>query len=552
MSATERPSLLNDMEALSLELKRTKPVAMTLVALESYARSIDMPEADVERYADAIREMEPARLKRVRKSLHAAAELSELLDMTSQAADDVTDELATRTEPLESTPTASVEAISNEPIIEEVIVPTDESAKESAEVADTDTSHEIPVSDLSEAGKKWVLRLIPDYDFENMTAEKVAGDLFRRAGEPQTRKFGDKKIDAKLRICRRLRGMNHIVIADMEGSTASAVSHWFGNSIDSRIKPKAVDSIPGEAAEVDLVASEIEAIPETTPVQSEAPQPEPEQTLSRPLVTSPATVRFRAPIPEAASGAIDTAPLAKYWAQEMKLDDEDAEFLVEVLNPSYSFDLTGSHRDKLHHFRQFMQKHLPKLEDSDLDLTSNEVARLSKLLGRVEEKGEYSFTAKPRSAREVSMEDGYMVPQYRDELLNGLKKIYTYMQQAEPIEGAPNVVSQFKEVLSHAGFSDDQIIGLESAIGLRDAEGIDPAVINDALRALQVLFVEKSSKFDPEDDKEIQASLRMISNTAMGRKTVSDVYHRLHGKDNSVTRQSVVQMLESGIIKLAM
>jgi hypothetical protein len=82
MSATERPSLLNDMEALSLELKRTKPVAMTLVALESYARSIDMPQTDVERHADVIREMEPARLKRLRKSLHAAAELSELLDLT--------------------------------------------------------------------------------------------------------------------------------------------------------------------------------------------------------------------------------------------------------------------------------------------------------------------------------------------------------------------------------------------------------------------------------------------------------------------------------------
>lgn len=551
MSATERPSLLNDMEALSLELKRTKPVAMTLVALEAYASSVDMPEADVERHADVIRQMEPAKLKRLRKSLNAAAELSELLDITPQA-DDVTDEPVARTEPIESTRTDSVEVPSTESVIEELIVPNDESAKDFAEAADTDISHEMSVSDLSEAGKKWVLRLIPDYDFEDMTAIKVANDLYRRSGEPQTRTFGGKKIDPKLRIRRRLRGMNHAEIASTEGSTASAVSSWFSNSIDSRIKSKVVDSMPGEAAEVESVASETEAIPETTIVESEAPQPEPEQVFPEPLVASPATVRFRAPTPEAASDVIDTAPFAKFWAQEMKLDDEDAEFLAEVLNPSYSFDLTGSHRAKLHHFRQFMQDRLPILEDSDLDLTSNEVARLSKLLGRVEEKGEYSFTAKPRSARELSMEDGYMVPQYREELLNGLEKIYTYMQQTKSLESEPNVVSQFKEVLRHAGFTDTQIIGLESAIGLRDVEGVDPSVINDALRVLQVLFVEKSSKFDPEDDKDVQASLRMITNTAMGRKTVNDVYHRLHGKDNSVTRQSVIQMLESGIIKLAM
>lgn len=81
MTGSERPSVLNDIETLSLEVSRAKPVALTLVALEAYAQSVEMPEAQIERHADAIREMEPALLKRLRKALNAAAELSELLEL---------------------------------------------------------------------------------------------------------------------------------------------------------------------------------------------------------------------------------------------------------------------------------------------------------------------------------------------------------------------------------------------------------------------------------------------------------------------------------------
>lgn len=307
--------------------------------------------------------------------------------------------------------------------------------------------------------------------------------------------------------------MNNGDIARQDGVGVRTIWAWFNDRIDAKFRP------------------------EETPLVSET---EPDESSH-----SPASE-------ELSINLANTAPFAAYWAKEMKLDSDDSELLTQVLDPNYSLELTGNHRSKLHHFRQYMEKHLPKLEDSDLDLTTNEIARLARLLGRIEEHGEYEFTAKPRSAWETVMVDGYVVPEQRAELFSALEKLHAYMRIEKTSQETETVVSQFEEVLRHAGFSDEQIKGLEATIGLREAEDMDPSAANEAVKILQGLFVDNVRKLDEDEDRDLMASLRMITNTAMGRKTVRDVYHRLHGKDSSVTYDSVTQLLESGIIKLAM
>jgi hypothetical protein len=558
MSATERPPLLSDIEALSLEVEKARPVAMTLVALEAYAQSVDMPGAEMERHADAIREMGPKRLKRLRKSLHAAAELAELLDLTESI--EQTEEASPSPEIFEPVePTMSNTPVEPGMTEAELLADTpepmpDEPAPETPEGI---SSPEASRTDLSESGKEWVLKLVPNYDFEDKrnhrekTARQVAGELYRMMGEPKTRMTGGKQIDPLARIRQRLRGMSNADIASQDGVSSQAVNQWFKAFVGKRFSTSPEDIVTTDGAndgselettsqdsvEVDIAIDAVPAVVRTDP---------------RP-VPSLLDVRARSSaLGELSISLADTKPFAEYWAKEMKLDSDDTELLIQVLDPGYSFELTGSHRSKLHHFRQFIEKNLPKLEDSDLDLTTNEIARLVRLLGRTGSNGERAFTAKPQSAREVSMHDGYLVPQQRGELFSALEKLYVYMQTHKGTEKGETVVSQFEEALRHAGFSDEQITGLEATIGLRDAESLEPSDANDAVKVLQGLFVDNIKKLDEDEDRELIASLRMLTNMAMGRKTVRDVYHRLHGKDSTVTYESVTRLLESGIIKLAM
>lgn len=563
MSANERPSVLNDIESLSLEMEKARPIALTLVALEAYAESVNMPAPDIERHADMIREMEPTRLKRMRKALNAAAELSQLLELTTP--EEVHEEPDVPVAPVDE----AVEPHPQEPTLasEEVIVQPDESVAESTEASEADASHETPGSDLSESGRAWVRRLLPDYDFtdkktrQDKTARQVANDLYKQMGEPKTRAYGGKKIDPLARIRQRLRGMTNGEIAEQDRVSREAVSQWFKTFVDKRFssQPEEIETSRPPHADIEQ-QGEADAAPSPISEKTESQEPDaksPSESVVpaavRPVPT-PMTVRFSRPLPTAGESKIKLVNLAQFWANEMKLDSDDAELLSQVLDPSYEYDLSGNHRNKLHHFRKYIEAHLPRLEDSDLDLDSNEIARLSQLLGRVETKGEHSFTAKPQSAREVSMVDGYLVPTLGSELLSGLQKLQAYMQKHDQhqLEENETIVSQFEQALHHAGFSAEQIIGLEAMIGLRDADGIDPSDANEAVRVLQGLFVDNIKKLDEDDDRDLMASLRMLVNTAMGRKTVRDVYHRLHGKDSSVTYDSVTRLLGSGIIKLAM
>ena len=348
MNPTERPSALTHIEELALEVQSSLPVALAITALDRYAQVNKLDSEWVDQTAEAMRTMSPKQLKKLRKSLSAAAMLSELMpDLT----------------PVVQLPDAEEISVANEPLV----------AAES-QAADSVEHAGGVESDISESGMQWVLKLIPDYEFEGMTARKIANDLYRRMGQPKTRAFGGKKIDPLERMRQRIRGATTSEIAAASDASPQSVDMWFRNFVNARFK---------------------------------------------------------------------------------EADSTDAD-----VDPA--------------------------------DTTSEDVNE----------------------------------------------------ERSEDI---------LYESLAGANFTRDEIAAVESIIGMIDSlpTNIAQEATTQARNRLQSLLITNIDKLDNELDASVISGLRMLTTTAFGVKTVRDVYHKIHGKNNSVTHEDVVTLLQNGILKLA-
>ncbi len=348
MNPSERPSALTDIEVLAIEVQANLPTALAIAALDRYGQTAELDAESVERYAEAMRTMSPKRLKKLRKALNGAAKLPKLLPKIERSSEaEVAEERS-----LDDMPTATTAETPE--IIDTQVAEPESVLSDTPELVLNDEA------DVSEFGKTWVLKLIPDYDFDGKTAQDIATDLYTRMGEPKTRTKDGKKIDPLERIRRRIQGVTDNEIAAGDGSTPASVQLWFRNFVNSRFKA------------------------ETEP--------------------------------------------------------------------------------------------------------------------EVQDRGQSLFVA-----------------------------------------------------LVEANFTRDEIAAVEAIIGMVESLPTDIAqdASTRALNSLQGLLVTNIDKLDADDDANAIAGLRMLTTTAFGRKTIRDVYHKLHGKDNTVTYQDVSVLLQDGIIKLA-
>ena len=294
------------------------------------------------------------------------------------------------------------------------------------------------------------------------------------------------------------------------------------NELDEPVEPS-TDTLPS-------------AEPEIQPV---TPVPTPLRVAARRVEATPAMT-------------IDHEQLAKNWAKELEFDDEQTEALIDVLNPQYTLELNSTHKSVRHRFRLAMQAQLPALESDELDLTSNEIARLSALFGRLRTPGGFEFSAAPKSVREVSLDQNdYFIPQRCQEVLSALQKIADYLEHADEKQ---DINQQLVTNLEKAGFLADEIEALQTYLTFDD-EGTyrnRSDATRSALRKLEGLLVSNVRKIEDLkiDDERTLPSLRMLTNTAFGVKTIEDIYHKLHQRDASTSHEDIEQLLRESIIKI--
>lgn len=530
----EHSPLLTEAERQALELRDIRQHVSRARAVEAmavYATTVGLDGEAVEAELERIREMSPKALKRLRKQLVAVTELTLRIKISEQPTDEMFD-VAPVVDTSHLAPTTP-EDVTDSETLETSQLSHDDSTYDHIE---TDSSHELAeqgnhplTTEIHQSGLRWAKKLLgDDYDFEHIDARTLAEVIYDAAGSFQTRRQKNgKKIDPISRISKRLRGMTDEQIAEAEGYNTGSVGQWFYTAVSRNI------NLHRETSEI-----KEQSIPESEQRFIPSPSMIPKQRMET--------------IPEV---SVDHAALANVWADKMKLSEDDREYLVQVLDPRYMLELSGTHKNVRHHFRLFMKDMLPELEDSDLQLDSNEIVRLNALFGRVKIEGEYKYQASPLSAFEVIQDNGYVVPQRRNELLMALQKLHDYMsaQTSRPI--APEElkeVSRFERVLRSAGYSDVEVTALEACVEFdeKNTPKVRPPESTEVLKRLQGALVENIGNLDSETDKNVIAALRMLTNTAFGQKTVRDIYYKLHGKDASVTQDSVTAMLKDAIIKL--
>lgn len=530
----DQESLLTDNEQRALAVHEDLPRARAIQAWMTYAA---LQNFDADRLVvgvEEIRNMSPKRLKRVRKDLVAATRLLDDMmaasyDMPIQAeqcipGSEPVSELAVdalvSNEKTEAAPSVDEkpEALPHEASVSEVVTdqPDEVIAELVAESIETDSPTTLdPV--LSEQGKVWVAKLIAGYEFGEKTIDEVARDIYVMMGEPKTRLVGGKKIDPLERITQRLMGESNTEIALRDEVSPSAVSQWFKSFVEKKF---------------------------LNPKSSVETEQEPEIPHPTPLRIKQKRVEAGEPVPDGYKDMVTKC------AVEAGLKTDEIEALHEVLDPSFSLEMSGTHRQVRHRFRLYLASKLPNLESDELGLTSNEIARLSRLLGREKQADGFSFTAAPQSAHEISMDHGYLVPQNRDELLRALYKAVNYILSEDDKAELGRTDSDICQQLLAAGFSQQEADALLGYITF-DEEGKAGSRTPEAaegLKRLQRILAQSRHKIS---DQEITApGLTMLTNVAFGNKTINDVYYKAHGKDPQITRQQVSDRIIKGIEEL--
>jgi Arc/MetJ-type ribon-helix-helix transcriptional regulator len=253
---------------------------------------------------------------------------------------------------------------------------------------------------------------------------------------------------------------------------------------------------------------------------------------------------------ESLENAPDIIKLAKAWATQMRLEGDKPEMLEQILDPNYQLDLSGSHKDVRHHFRLFMKAKLPELESDEVGLTSNEIARLNALFGRIETPEGHDYKAQPKSVREVCLDKGFFVPQRQAEILSALEKVANYLQidRVMDIKNDPDDnMDTLEKFAREAEFSQEEIDALKQLITF-DEDGKYKSrsdALRSALARVQRLLVEKKLTSHPATP-----GLRMLTNSAFGVKTLDDVYYKMHERDQSIKKTDVQATMHDGMLQL--
>lgn len=541
----EELSLLTTVEHEALEIREALPRARAIQAWVNLAVRRELSEDTMRQGVDYLRSLSPKQLKKIRKGLVSATGLIDEMPFVFEVSVGVPKDVLSEN-PDESIDDAGPGQTADVALLQ----PVEGQPGSTAEQFDTTNANDtISASDheanestaLSEIGLKWARRVLGDtYDFDDKTVEDVARTIYEAAGTFSTRTQGDgRKIEPLSRIQRRLEGKSNKQIAEEEGYTHASVNQWFRHRIDINASRADAMSLTETADSVtesgsDIVVSSQETYHDTHDALQDGP--------------------------------IDLATLARLWSAEMGLDQDEEEHLAQTLDSSFGIELDGVHKSVRHRFRLFMKDRLPPLESSELDLDSNEKARLGALFGRVKEDGQYVFTAAPKSAYEITHEDGYLVPERSNQLLSGLRKIFSYMSSErqsasvvheEPAESLQQATEQLNGAylgfcLRNAGFSVNESEAIRECIEFDDEGQPKPRMpeSQEALRKLQTVLAKNGNRLDPEGDRDVLASLRMLTNIVFGQKTVKDVYYKLHGRDQSISQADVTELLQDGIIKL--
>lgn len=533
---TERESLLTENERMALEVHEALPRAKAIQAWMTYAA---LQNFDADRLAvgvDEIRNMSGKRLKRVRKDLAAATRLLDDMVAASYENPIQVEQCIAITEVVE-VPTPDV--LADDDAADEAVLTVDEQPEieslkdEDAEglgmsapdvPAEQGSDDEVEVVGLSETGRSWVIKLFSKYDFDDKSVEAIAQDIYARMGEPKTRNFSGKRIDPVYRITLRLIGKTNSDIAVVDEVSVSAVDQWFRNFVEKRLLK------PEDSSEEEPVLALV---------------PTPQTPVFTPLRMQPKRSEM------SHAETIDHAKLAMQWATEVGLTLEESELLCEVLDPNFSLEMNGTHKQVRHRFRLYLTSKLPSLESDELGLTSNEIARLGKLLGREKKPEGFTYTAAPQSAHEISMDHGYLVPQNRDELLSALQKVSLYLTpKTESIDDLNHEATDVRQLLITADFTEQEANALLAYVTF-DEENTTRERTPDtaeALKRLQRILAQKRKQIT---DQEITApGLTMLTNVAFGSKTINDVYYKAHGKDPQITRQQVSDRIIKGIEEL--
>lgn len=546
----EEFSLLSSIEQDALEVRDALPRARAIQAWLQLVTERELSQEVAALGADYLRTINAKQLKRIRKELVVATKLFGYMPLAFESS-----EGGMIAEPLVFQVTSgsvSTDALPTSQMYEDVgqvgdseldvAQPLDEI--DDGLSADTENgtmeAAECTSTALTPKGMKLAVQLLGDsYDFTDKAIDDIADDIYRKAGSPKTFVKGhkDQPIDGIERIKLRLLGLSNAEAAEKVDTTAGAFQIWFSVNVYKNIAKAAHG----------LETLEQEPATDTASPEDEVLVTELEKSAER----------------------LDHVALAKHWSKEMGLDQDEEEHLIQVLDSSFGIELNGVHKSVRHRFRLFMKDRLPPLESSDLDLDSNEIARLGALFGRGRQDGEYVFTMAPKSAYDIAHENGYLVPGVVAQLESALNKLYRYMSDASsaavvlPLaEGKALEQTELPEELSDsqvllrqlegAGLSGDEAAALKACIEFDETGQPKPRLpeAKEALRKLQTILVKNGKQLDKEEDRDVIASLGMLTNVAFGQKTVRDVYYKLHGRDQSVTFADVTKLIQDGIIKL--
>lgn len=535
-------SLLTDNEQRALELHEDLPRARAINAWLTFAALQNFEADRLLRGVEEIRSMPLEQLKQIRKDLAASTRLLDAMPSTRHDIEDVS-----IPEPLKLVSPSELGAAS----IENTVKPEDEIAArsiidEDLEAPDAPITETHPSTELSAvaasnteepgglvetagfssgSGMKWAQDLLKLDSLDGFSKDDIVTLIIDRTQPKPAFVKGNKDhpIDLAKRIRQRIEGFDYAAIAATEEDvTRGAVQIWFSVNI---IKPlKRLDS-------------------EIMIERQSPPEPEPEPIrVPTPLHIKPQRIEYTKPVD------VDLTTFANRWASEIGFTPDEAESLIDVLNPDYTLELNGVHRQVRHRFRIYMRDNLPELESSDLDLTTNEIARLNQLLGRSKTDDDYKYDLLPKSAREVSTERGYLVPQKRDELLLALEKVAVYLNKDQDI--TKETTNEPEELLIRAGLSQVEASALLAYLTHNEdgAATEKTAETQSALRRVQQLLIQNKAKIS---DTEVAApGLSMLSSVALGSKSLDDVYYKLHSINPKITRQEVIERLNIGLIQL--
>lgn len=547
--------------------------ALTNDALRQHAKAIDtflalaaltsIPEPRIAQGVEAIRDTDKAQAKKLRKHfMQTIAALAELLPDAPVVPEETSETLET------------VRAVE-----EREVVPDDVAAEETSGVAEEETpevltaveaaeeavvdNDEVSASpagtvEVPEAQKpeertisKWAQDALGDYseaELREMSSQEIAELIYKQAGSPPTRRQQNGyKANPVERIRRRVEGVSISEIAERDGTSPAAISQWF-IKMGQRARHQDISETPNETqAHGVLIASESEKSDEaqavTPAAEVEAPHP---VAAPSPLLFSRRQVEVQV-VPD-----VDHAALAKGWAEEMELDYEQTEALQDVLDPNYSLELNGIQRQVRHRFRTFITERLPQLESDELGLDTNEIARLNYMFGRAKTSEGYRYQEKPHTVHQAAMDHGYFVPSRRNEALSALQKVSDFLsRQSEGTETAEENLDQLVGTLEAAGLDGEEIEALTVCLQF-DEEGRyreRPEAARRALRQLESFLIAHVADLRDADPR-IAPSLRMLTNTALGVKTLDDVYEKLRARDAGTTKEQVVNLIRDGIVTL--